>query len=771
MTGDDFEAEDPAEQQVRWAFGGYERVLKDRGFSEVDVMARMALLSFFEAHARSLGVPSACEQLKRFRRKLRRKGLSKRVLDRCLKATREFCEWQAHSTKPLTEERIRELEQLSQREGAAVPEERLADAVLRAIAQRDPAETVDAVAVYFAGYHGLAARDICGLRVGDVHVKHAAPRARAEPRYVIEADEWLQDALLKVIGDREASEPLLTSERGTPLTPRRLQQRLSRYASELAGDDTRESFTLECLRDHAARWMLENGGTLREIATAFGYPRVASARRRFGSEAWEYLGDRESNWFTLEAAAEAEGLSAEQLRTWVEQDMRHERRGERLYVRKEDVREFGRRPVPSGRPVGRAAEAGPEVADTCDEPVAPAPDARDERFIEALQGVLDFGTPEEWGQAFEDFGKLIQPPESPRPRQLFVELTERTGPILEGLGEARRDMPGPGAAADRLQQVLGRRPEVSEEHSTADCADLLAYFLDVSAIARGLTAGVGTTVDLELGSPVRVGFLRLLDSGHGVRQFESLLRFPREAASFWMLVDRYYDDIKAHLTAAGSYYGILDKNLEAVGPGCLLYAFFLGVLAASAWSPEETPGSIQTPQDLVFECLTYHLFILLNACAVIPLNTRGELLDAPVITHISDDMAFAQAFCSRWERLRPFRRGPWSFHVVPAVSVFDIVRYRDLAARGRGAPLDKTAQAAANYLLYLSKVPVPPEKARYAPASALSECRKPESGARMAGLCPPARIATDVIHRREEAHSLSSLPYAAPPSHTHFDAA
>ena len=67
--------------------------------------------------------------------------------------------------------------------------------------------------------------------------------------------------------------------------------------------------------------------------------------------------------------------------------------------------------------------------------------------------------------------------------------------------------------------------------------------------------------------------------------------------------------------------------------------------------------------------------------------------------------------------------------------------------------------------------PVPPEKARYAPASALAESRRPASGARMAGLCPPARIATDVIHRREEAHSLSSLPYAAPPSPTHFDAA
>ncbi len=671
------------------------RTLRDRGLSVEQAQELMAQLAPFIAHAREVGLDAACGDIPAFQRLLRKQKVDRDDARRFVAAAQGFADWQRGVVPELTEERIAELERLSQVEGAPIPSDRNADVVIGAMHWDTTADVSEAIACHLAAFHGIAAKDACALKVTDVDWPTGSLQVREDPKYVISLDEWLSKALARLTAERGPEDSLLVNERGEALTPRRLQQRVAGRVESLESRLS-EPVTLERLRDHAAYWMLDNGGTLEDVARAFGYGRVATARRRFGSEPWAYLADREGNWFSAGAAALAEGVEVEDIARWVAGGLRHERHGDRVFVRKEDVRQRRRRPAGRSRPVLHFAadqEADPPTNELATD-------------LAADFGAL-FGAdgPDGVQQAVERLSGRTQPVAPPPGDELFAELTRLAGPILAKIGRLRERPSKRDHAGARIVSALGLKSRVPNPPVPPDYATLHAWFVNSSGGVRELHA---TVVALDASPPdagLRNIALGQFHSGLAVQTLSRLLSKPEQAADLWLLVDRYYDELIAHLNAAGTHYGIPEARMNKVGVGCVLYAFFVALLAASPELELPPKGSVRRHEDLLFEALTQWLLLTLSAAKAIPLGQDGALLHAPVIANLEDQVVFIAEFLSRWERTERFRRSAWAFRVVPGVSVFDIIRYVGAGgARGMGFQ-DPHAQAAVNHLLYLSKRP------------------------------------------------------------------
>lgn len=310
----------------------------------------------------------------------------------CMDSLRAFLTWR-HRGEPEgpTAERLAEVERLRRHGGAKLPLLEDVRKLLAAPGRETTAALTDTVAMTLAAHEGLSAEDLCALRVGDVDLdkrqlqirpRHSTvdgagdgdamaggddrrwagtpgptseqdhgretsgPTGRGQgPVRLVALDDWWVKLLGPLVEGEAPERPLLRSRTGEALTPRRLQQRVAEHVKAL-GDELSAPLTVERLRDYAAYQMLVGGATLVEVASALGYTRTASARRRLGEEVWAYLADREDAWFSLEAAAEVEGIEDDELRRWAESGMRHARAGERILVRKTDVRGFMRRPRP-----------------------------------------------------------------------------------------------------------------------------------------------------------------------------------------------------------------------------------------------------------------------------------------------------------------------------------------------------------------------------------------------------------------------------------------
>lgn len=257
-----------------------------------------------------------------------------------------FAKWLEGALARLTDERVAELVVLEGRPGSTAPFADDVALLLRAATRQKTAEgTRLAVAMCFAGYHGLRGAEICGLRVGAIDWTGGTALLRLERTYRMSMHEWEQHYLGTLASGCGPNDYLLRTVDGQPLRPRYLQQQVAALSGS-PGEHLREPLTLERLQDHAATWCLDNGGTLREVSRMLGFTRVANVRRRFGREPWAGLADRDDNRFTIEAAAEADGVPLEVVCTWPSEGLRHEVRGDRTYVGKEDMRSSGRRPMP-----------------------------------------------------------------------------------------------------------------------------------------------------------------------------------------------------------------------------------------------------------------------------------------------------------------------------------------------------------------------------------------------------------------------------------------
>lgn len=684
-----------AARQVELTFHVYRDSLVDRGYGWEGAAAQVAILEPLLECALGLGFERALGKVRTLAKRMREAGREEAEVRGFLEVAHDFQRWRGHEVIPLTEERVAELVAMQGRTKRPVPEERTVHRVLQAIDRKEHQGLVDATAVYLAGYHALSAQDICRLSVSSWAPRAgqlAVVRSCVELLYFVSADEWLESALTRLVTDRERHEPLLANERGEALTPRRLQQRFVAVRDGI-GSEADGDLTLERLRDHAARWMLENGATWGDLALAFGYTREASVRRRFGGEAWEYLADRDGNWFSIEAAGAVEDLAVSTLREWAESGMRHERRDGCVYVRKTDVREYGRRPVRSGRPIVHSEP--PEGAEAL--PLGPAADA--------LLGLFGASSAEEFEEAWERASEALPAPELPSAKDRFSALSEAVSPMLKRLLRLRQTVPDDGDAVARVSRALGGPlPDALQTTDLSFCG-LRGLLYDTSAEFRLLDAGLRTVRDFGADSPVREGLLGLLDSVMGVDKLDALLREQGGAAAFWLLVDRYSRELELDAAAAGRYYTILDRAMEEVVPGCLLYTFVLSLLAANPATPLDERGPLSSHEDLMLEFVPRWLFVLLNAAGALPTGARGELLYAPAIRHIEDDSEFIAAFRRRWRGLEAYRRGTWSFRVLPAVDLRDIDRYRRLVFGRTPKEIDSVLSDALNHMLYLAKLP------------------------------------------------------------------
>jgi hypothetical protein len=637
----------------------------------------------------------------------------------CMDSLRAFLAWR-HRGEPEgpTAERLAELEQLRRHGGAKLPVSDDVRKLLAAPGRETTAERTDTVAMTLAAHEGLSAEDLCALRVGDVDLDGGRLRVHPAPPEVVEPDGGtdegtdheagtegaegvslapvrsvpLDDPWVRLLGplvEGEAPErPLLRNRSGNGLTPRQLQRRIAQHVVAL-GDELSEPLTLERLRDYAGYQMLVGGATLEEVARRLGYTRTSWARRRFGGEVWAYLADREDAWFSLEAAAEVEEIEVDELRRWADSGMRHARDGERILVRKTDVREFMRRPRPPRPPLTDEEKA--EITKR----IIPHP----------LFDALESGGGGAAGETLEDaLADVVRSPASSAPdsyAELATEVSAALGPALAALWRVRESMPRDEDGPERVAAVFGMRwPELHEVDASFTGLRNLLWGTNRRLNMDDLVAR--TARDMDVGSWARPATAMMYQGPRGLMRVCEVLCSERDAAALFLLVDRYTEELRFAVAAARDYYGISQDALRTKGPACLLHAFLLAVHMADPAIPLDPRGPIATHEELMLEFVPRWLGNLLWRAGAVPAGPPGAFGRAPRITHLADD-GFIQAFRERWIELRRYRRGRWSYRVIPALAMEDLARYRRLTF-GKGEA-DGVLCDVLNYVLYLSKLP------------------------------------------------------------------
>jgi len=288
---------------------------------------------------------------------------------------------------------------------------------------------------------------------------------------------------------------------------------------------------------------------------------------------------------------------------------------------------------------------------------------------------------------------------------MMRKLTEVTKPIFLALGKLRKKYPDAAAANQRVSDAIGEPYDEDTTELPQDYGDLRALFVQGSSPLQ--TVDMALTLH-DFGNPPGPALMyvgRILSTQEGVNAFDEVLCNVDTARVFWLLVDMYYDDLMRYLTTAQRYYGIEKEPYREFGVGCLLYAFWIGIVLASPSVQIEASSSARCQDDILFEVVSHWVFGLLNVAGAVAKDFRGNLLSSSGITHMPDAAEFMREFESRWRRVEKFRRSPWTFWVLPTVSVFDIVRYQHKLYEGQQKVDVAISQAASNHLLYLVKLP------------------------------------------------------------------
>jgi hypothetical protein len=358
-------------------------------------------------------------------------------------------------------------------------------------------------------------------------------------------------------------------------------------------------------------------------------------------------------------------------------------------VRKTDVRGFMRRPRPPRPPLTEEEKA--EITKR----IIPHP------LFDALGAGGGGAADETLEDVLADL--MANPPaaEPPSYAERFTELTEAVKPALWRLWKLRQKSRRAEDGAKRVSLAL-ELPVHTALHEVASDFLELRKLLCVEANYFGVVDTLVRTVrDFEPDSWVRRSWLGLFDSVLGVDQLCTVLRSEQGAAAFFLLVDRYSEELQADLAAARDYYGVTKEAMDQKAPGCLLYAFFLALLLADPAIPLDPRGPIATHEELMLEFVPRWLCNLLWRAGAVPAGPPGAFGRAPRITHLADD-GFIEAFQERWRELSRYRRGAWSYRVLPALSMADLARYRGLMF-GKGEP-DSVLRGVLNYMLYLAKL-------------------------------------------------------------------
>jgi len=684
-------ATEKLEDQVYW----YLQVLHDRGYSERDVARQEDGLEMLARYVLMTDVEEPCRRLRAFRKLLREVMIPEDDVEEYISTVRAFCQWLSEPVKPLTVERVAELAKLREQSGPSVPKARDIQAILGAPDTSTPLGLRDALIFEMVAYYGFSAKELCRSKVGSLVPRTGANREATKPDGRLRAtiQKPLATALADFVRGRCADEPLFQTRSGEPLTPRRLQQRLKDYVSEL-GDALTEPLTLQDLRDYAVANMLDNGATWKDVAKTLGYSRTADVRRRYSGEAWEYLADREGNWFHLETAATVEGLDVLELQDWVAHGMPHEACEEQIFVRKQNIREVERLPaLPHRLAEMLEGQPPPQLPEAVEDSVAD------------LTAVLGNSNAEDGLAAIDRLAQRLGPRPCPLDADMMRKLTEVGKPIFLALRKLREKYPGAAAANQRVSDAIGEPYDEDSTEVPQDYGDLRALLVQGSSPLQ--------TVDMALTlhdfdhppGPALMYVGHILSTQAGVNAFDEVLSNVDTARIFWLLVDMYYDDLMRYLTTAQRYYWITKEPYREFGVGCLLYAFWVGIVLASPSVQIEASSSAQCQDDILSEVVRHWVFGLLNAAGAVAKDFQGNLLSSSGITHIPEAAEFMREFESRWRLAEKFRRSPWTFWVLPTVSVFDIVRYQHKLYEGHQKGDVAISHAASNHLLYLIKLP------------------------------------------------------------------
>lgn len=684
-------ASEKLEDQVYW----YLQVLHDRGYSERDVARRKDDLGMLAVYVLMTDAEEPCKSLRAFRKLLREFMIPEDVAEECLATVRAFCQWLLEPVKPLTAERVTELARLREKSGPSVPKARDIQAILGAPDTSTPVGLRDVWIFGLVACYGFSAKELCRLKVGGVVRPAGADGEATKPdgRRRVTIQKALGTALLDFVRGRCADEPFFRTRSEEPLTPRRLQQRLRDYVSEL-GDALTEPLTLQNLRDFAVASMLDNGATWKAVAEALGYSRTADARRRYSGEEWAYLADREGNWFHLETAAALEGLDVLELQDWAAHGMPHEECEGQIYVRKQNIREVERLPAPPHR-----------LAETLERhPPLQLPEAVEDSVAD-LTAVLDSDGAEDGLAAIGRLAKRLGRPPRPPYADMMRKLTEVGKPVFLALRKLRKECPGAAAASQRVCSAIGKPYDEDSTELPQDYGDLRALLVEGSSPLQILDMAL-TLHDFDNPpGPALMYVGHTLFTQAGVNAFAEVLSNVATARVFWMLVDMYHDGLMRHLTMAQGYYWIEKEPYREFGVGCLLYAFWVGIVLANPSVQLEAGSSARSQDDILLEVVRHWVFILLNRAGAVAKDAQGNLLSSSGITHMSDAAEFMREFESRWRLVEKLRRNPWTFWVLPTVSVFDIARYQHELYEGQHEGKVAISHAASNYLLYLIKLP------------------------------------------------------------------
>lgn len=593
---------------------------------------------------------------------------------------RDFADWLEGKAKPLTNRRVAALHRFAEKATAPPPSRRDVNALLDAPDRSTQEGLRDAVAIALAAGGALSASDLVTLEVGCVDLVEGTITVPGRPPRCLRLDGLMYDQMAQLIDGRESEAPLFATLQGEPLKPRYLQQRVALYVRQL-GDRPSEPLTLERLRDSAARSILRGGGTWERLSGFFGHARVAVTRRRFGGELWAYLADHDGDWFTLEAATQADGVVFADAQEWVAAGMRHERRGEQVYVRKEDLRVARDR----ARVAGQQTAYGPGVREAAERVWS----ARDNADASA-----------------EAFQELLDATEAPAVSlaDTLKELHADTCSIFAELRRLRRSHPE-WTGWQRVRTALGDASSQYEVPDDTDVYVIRAEFMRSTVWLRLLELNMGS---IDFGRPGLIWQLTAsqLQSPQGVNALREAFKGEPARLVFWLLVDRSLDRLEAGLGAADELYGTDHDRMEQVGTGCLLYSFYVGMVAAAPAVCPDPRWSAQMPETVWWEAFSHWLMVTLSACGALRTHEEGDQLwRVPWYPDKLDPVAFARDVEERWATSCRYRRTAWSFDVMPAANPLDVAGYAALAFRRAHTAQKNTAEELSARFLFLALLP------------------------------------------------------------------
>jgi site-specific recombinase XerC len=692
-------AAEARDREAQAALAAYQDYLCACGYRPEAATERCWWVAPLILRAKAEGLEAACRSLRAITMELRREGMEDDLAKTSLHEMKAFVAWLGGERPALTAERVAYLEGLAGKAGAALPARLPLEALQGLLAGNGLAAAQDGCVILLVGTLGLSAEDVCALRVGDFSLPGRSLTVRSRVLREQSLSDSLANTLTLLVLGRGADEPLVTNGKGEALEPKALRKRLTALWKTLAGVDA--TWTLERLRDHAARGVLSSGFGWDEVAQAMGLADARAAKRRFAGEAWEYCADRDGQWFTLEAVAQAEAVAADQLREWMGEGLPHLEREGRVYLRRPDLYVFGEQLPADGDGDGAEGSSGERRFSW--EPQVTVDQA--EALLQFGAVLQDEARADERQAAYAAFAATVGREEERDGAWLMGAIGEVGRAGLDRLARARKPKARPEDALQRACTAAGLKtaPQPPEDMTYEG---LRSALIGSSSELRVLAQAVQTAQAGEPGDPLAEGARGLLHTPPGVTVLYRALSDPAQAVWFWLLVDRRWATFQNARNAARAYYVLGNRAAAELLPGCAPYAFFVAVLVAgpSALQLVAHP-SADSLEDLLAEAMVQWLAQLLVAARAIPLNTRGDRLFGPSPRSLPSEAQFQREFIAHWDGSEKFRRRRWSYWALLALSAEDTIRFcYHSTARGSDTSR-RVRQEVRAYLLYQAKLP------------------------------------------------------------------